>query len=164
MALLGAVLASDNQSTLNAIGNYARNFGIGLNIINDMCDYLPLSKQDALPSYKTPIDQYGDIRNGRIFLPVFYALKFGNNEQRNYILEMLNGESIFSEGRLIQLTDILLATKAIQFTFFTAKKYMKEAKKYLHQLPKTTERDLLSIMASSIRTNKFIHGFTNLNQ
>ena len=97
-------------------------------------------------------------------MPVFYALKFGNNEQRNYILEMLNGESIFSEGRLIQLTDILLATKAIQFTFFTAKKYMKEAKKYLHQLPKTTERDLLSIMASSIRTNKFIHGFTNLNQ
>lgn len=164
VALSGAILATDNQPKLDAIGNYARNFGIGLNIINDMSDYLPLSKQEALPSYKTSIDQYSDIRNGRIFLPVFYALKFGDRQQRNYILEMLTGENVFTEDRLMQLTDILLVTKAMQFSFFTAKKYMKEAKKYLHQLPKTTERDLLSIMASVIRSNKFIHNFGKLKQ
>lgn len=163
VALSGAVLVSDNQSTLDAIGNYARNFGIGLNIINDLSDYLPLSNQHALPSYKTPIDQYSDIRNGRIFLPVFYALKFGNKEQRNYIIELLNNEKIFSTDKLSRLTDILLATNAMRFTFLTAKKYMKEAKKYLHQLPKTVERDLLSIMASVVRSNKFIYNFNKMN-
>ena len=162
VALSGAILASDDQFMLNAIGNYARNFGIGLNIINDMSDYLPISNQNALPSYKTAIDQYSDIRNGRIFLPVFYALKFGNDEQRNFIFEMLNNENIFTEDRLIQLTDILLTTKAMQFTFFTAKKYLRKAKKCLHLLPKTTERDLLSIMVSVIRTNKFIYNLKRL--
>ena len=124
-----------------------------------MSDYLPLSTQDALPSYKTPIDQYSDIRNERIFLPIFYALKFGNKEQRSYIFEMLKGENVFTEGRLMRLTEILLTTRAIQFTFFTAKNYMKKAKQHLHQLPKTVERDLLSIMTSVIRTNKFLHNF-----
>lgn len=161
VALSGAILATNNQFVLNAIGNFAYNFGIGLNIINDLSDYLPLNKQDALPSYKTPIDQYSDIRNGRIFLPVFYALKSGDKEQRTYILEMLNNENSFTEAELIRLTDILSVTRAMQFTFFTAKKYMKEAKKHLHLLPKTTERDFLSIMVSVIRTNKFIYNLKN---
>jgi geranylgeranyl pyrophosphate synthase len=164
VALSGAILASDDQFKLNAIGNYARNFGIGLNIINDLSDYLPLSNQNALPSYKVPEDQYSDVRNGRIFLPVFYALKVGNDEQRNYILEMLNGADISSENRLIRLTNILLTTKAIRYTFSIAKKYMKKAKKYLHPLPRATERDLLSVMASVIKTNKFIYYLRKLDK
>jgi geranylgeranyl pyrophosphate synthase len=162
VALSGAILVTSEQTSLTALGNYALNFGIGLNIINDMSDYLPLANQDALPSYKTPIDQYSDIRNGRIFLPVFYALKFGDKEQRTYIVELLNNEMEYTDEKLRRFTDILLATKAIQYTFLTAKKYMKEAKKYLHQLQKSNERDLLSIMASVIRTNKFMNTFNRL--
>jgi len=163
VALSGAILATHDQPILNALGNYARNFGIGLNIINDISDYLPLNNYDALPSYKTSVDQYSDMRNGRIFLPVFYALKFGNYEERNKILQVVRNQNTnFTLDMSNELTNILQATKGMQFAFSLAKKYMKEAKKHLHLLPKTIERDFLSIMASSIRTNKFIYNLRRL--
>ena len=156
-ALSGAVLVTKKNQFLDSLGNFAWYFGIGLNIINDLSDYLIADDENSIPSYKTPVDQFSDIKNGRIFLPVFYLLKKGNDKQRNFTLDLLGNRNIVDLDRLNKLTQYLNETNAIEYTFHIAKRFFLNAKKHLHKIPKSKERDMLSIMASSIRTNKFLY-------
>jgi geranylgeranyl pyrophosphate synthase len=162
VAISGAVLATDDEIQIEYLGNCARNFGIGLGIINDMSDYLPSKYPYVFPSYKTSVDQYSDVKNGKIFLPVFYALKYGNFEQREHVIKILTSGNTLEE-ELIVLTSILHSTGAFRFAFLLAQKYLKLAKKSLHKLEKNMSRDLLSVMLSSIRTNKYMYYLREIN-
>lgn len=152
-ALIGGILSDACEEELSALKIFGRNFGIGLQIVNDIGDFVP-SNSILGNSLKKSYDQYNDLRQGKITLPIFGVLRFGDDLQKKKILEILDTCNV-SESNLAEVTRIMISTGSFSFSKKLAKKYMKKAKDALRQFEPSYARSLLSMMASQIKSNKY---------
>lgn len=154
-ALVGGILADADEDHLKSLGSFGRNFGIGLSIVNDVGDLvlLPKSKVNSL---KKDYDQYNDLKEGKLTLPIMYVLKYGNSEYKRK-LKTLIGKHQITEREKREVMDILVKSGAVAYSKKLANSYRKKAKINLKIFEPTRARNLLSMMVSQLRTNKYFY-------
>lgn len=156
-ALVGGLLADADRVALQKLMQFGRNFGIGLQIINDIGDLLPPDLFEP-NSFRMTCDQFGDLRSKKLTLPIFYVIEHNNGDMWQR-LRSLSSSAVLSRREMMEASNIFIQSGAIHFTKSLAKAYMKQAKRALRCLPYSKARVLLSLMASQIRTNKFFAAF-----
>jgi len=152
-ALIGGILSNAGEEEISALRIFGRNFGIGLHIVNDIGDFAPPSTI-TVSSLKKNYDQYNDLKQGKLTLPIMYILKFGDDAQRKKVLEVLGKHTVL-EKDLIEITQIMIISGSISFSKRLAKDYMKKAKCALRIFEPSYARSLLSMMISQVRSNKY---------
>ncbi len=153
IADVGAILTNGREEYGRILRDFATDVGTGLQLTNDAGDFVPPNKRVKTvdKSYK---DQVTDIANGRLTLPIWYCLKHGTDKQKGVLLNLVGRRdaTIEEQERAVYA---VRDSGAFNFIISEANRTEKRSRETLHQLPKSRARDLLSTMASVIRTNKF---------
>lgn len=152
VANMGSLLASKQNSKMRVFGG---NFGISVQITNDIGDFVPPMENEGCDTEKIYQDQYSDIRNGKITLPIYYTLKNSQREDQEHLINILSGK-MRSVDDLKEVTDILLRNGAIDYSKRIAGKFARKAKIILSSYKQSSSRDCLSLMTQLYRTNKYI--------
>ncbi len=85
-ARLGALVAGASASDEDKLADYAWNLGMAFQLTDDMLDFT--AKEETLGK---PVG--GDLREGKITLPLIYALESANSEERRSVEVILRERS-----------------------------------------------------------------------
>ena len=162
-SIIGGILAGAKKNDLISLASFGRNFGIGLHIVNDIGDFVVPHRNNGKQFASCSYDCFSDIINGKITLPIFYTLCYGKDHQRDNLLKIIYKSQLDLNDKYYLLTT-LLSCGAISYAKHLAKSYFVKAKRYIHLLPPSISRNYLSMMVSSLRTNKYFTAFRNINR
>jgi len=154
-ALAGGILADADEVYLKSLGSFGKNFGIGLSIVNDIGDLVLLPKS-MINSLKRQYDYYKDLKQGKLTLPIMYMIKYGSSSDKTKLKSIIFNQHI-SEMDKRYLMEILVKSGAYNYSKKVANEYRKKAKKCLNILKPSRSRNLLAMMVSQLRTNKYFH-------
>jgi octaprenyl-diphosphate synthase len=112
---IAAVVAERDEEVEESLDAYGRNLGIAFQLIDDAIDY----SSDADTMGKGVGD---DFRDGKVTLPVILAYARGDESQRNFWREAMEGRRI-SDDDLRHATRLLKETGAIEDTIARARHY-----------------------------------------
>lgn len=134
---IGAIITDKNTEQKNALDEFGKNLGIAFQLADDGLDYS--AKQESLGK------KIGDdFREGKITLPVIYALAKATNEEKNLIEKLYSGEDAEnknsennntefsrSDENLQKIITIFEKYQATEYTIKTAQTYAEKAIKTL---------------------------------
>ncbi len=152
-AEIGAILANANEDSIDLAREIGETIGLGLHINNDFGDFAPLTKGST--GFKVYQDQFADLRNGRLSLPIFHVLRHGSEQQKNLFNKISSGQQC-TEEEFNEAALAILDSGAYDLCKKISRRYENKAKTLIHKLPESESRDLLSTMSSIIRSNKFL--------
>src|SRR5258706_8310363 len=81
-ARLGALVAGADSQTEDKLGEYAWNLGMAFQLIDDVLDFTAREKTLGKPVG-------GDLREGKVTLPLVYALERASADERRYVERVL---------------------------------------------------------------------------
>ncbi|HEX8535287.1 MAG TPA: polyprenyl synthetase family protein [Allosphingosinicella sp.] len=116
---ISAVVAERDEAVEEALDSYGRNLGIAFQLIDDAIDY----SSDSDTMGKGVGD---DFRDGKVTLPVILAFARGNEADRRFWREAMEG-SRASDADLAHATGLLRSTGAIDDTIARARHYGRRA-------------------------------------
>jgi geranylgeranyl diphosphate synthase type I len=137
---VGLTLAGADDASIRAIHDYAMHAGKAFQITDDILGTFG----SEFESGKSPMD---DIREGKRTLITAYALEHTNNENKNFLVQMLGNESI-SPVEFERCKDILMESGALDYTYQSAKTHVEEALQSLEKVDYDTR--FLSGLATSL--------------
>jgi octaprenyl-diphosphate synthase len=116
---ISAVVAEQDDAVEEALDAYGRNLGIAFQLIDDAIDYA----SDGATMGK---DAGDDFRDGKVTLPVILAHARGNDEERRFWRDAMEGRRV-SDDDLARAGDLLHSTGAIRDTLERARHYGQRA-------------------------------------
>ncbi len=158
-AYIACLLAQGSNKQLTAIRGFGEQYGIALQMINDLGDYIPNNIDPHLQ--RTFQDQYSDFKNGRLTLPLYHLLKFGTLETVNMVRAIIK-EKTFDQESLLKTTKLLVEEKTPDYIKQKAKHLVYEAQKHLDSFEDSSISALLKLMTSIILTNKYLAAFRKI--
>jgi len=151
-AYIGGLLAGGELRELQALQEFGESFGTALQIVNDVGDFVP-NNADPLISRGFQ-DQYSDLKNGRLTLPLYHLLRLGSHKVKTRTREIIE-QGCPNEYSLFEITKLLLENGAIMYAKEKAKILVKKAERHLSSFEEIQSKNLLLIMATIILTNKY---------
>ena len=133
-AEIGAMIAGQNQATQKAMANYGLQLGMAFQILDDLLDYC----SDAKTMGKNIGD---DLAEGKVTLPLIYAMQHATPHQRDEIRHAITNASIDNFQSILQT---LKTTKAIDYSRAQAQHYADQALVMLDHLEPSAYREALS--------------------
>lgn len=136
-AKLSAIISHQDTTSIQNIATYGKNLGIAFQLIDDALDY------SANPN-KLGKNIGDDLAEGKLTLPLLYALQQGSKEQQQLI------RAAVQHGKLDYLADIqqaIEATSAVAYTHQVAQQYATLAQQTLENIPASKYRDALIALA-----------------
>lgn len=121
----GAVIANQDDEKCRALYDYGLNLGIAFQIADDVLDYK--ASQDKLG--KSLGD---DLRDGKITLPIIYALENANDDERTFWYKVFVKKEI-DDNSLKRAVEICEAHNSFDRALDTAKEYSETAIKSLNE-------------------------------
>ena len=134
-AEIGGMLGNISAERASALREYGFNLGVTFQLVDDLLDY----KADAAALGK-PIG--GDLREGKVTLPIIILLARGGDEADRLIRSVVNERAVTPE----QWRDILRLLdehRATELAYARAVEYAERAKAQLEIFPPSRERDAL---------------------
>lgn len=144
-AHIGATLANASIDDIAALQQYGAHLGLAYQLIDDALDY----SQSAEETGKS-LGQ--DLAEGKVTLPLIYALKHSNAEDCALLRQAIQHGT--SEN-LLSLVKMIESTGAIQYTAERAKEEAKLAKSALSLIPPSNEREALMQLANFVVTRTY---------
>lgn len=139
-AQLGACLATDDSTQIDAMRAYGLHLGLAYQLIDDALDY-------SQPADKTGKHLGQDIADGKATLPLIYAMRQSKGADLALLREAITeGES----DDLSKILAVLKSTDAIQYTAAAARKHANLAKQALTVIPASTYRDALEKLSDFV--------------
>lgn len=141
-AHIGALLGGADDSAVAALNGFGEHLGMTFQIIDDMLPYTSDARATGKPSGS-------DITNGRVTLPIIYAVQSSASAKREF-------EAIFRSGATHspdvhrRLRRILGETRALDRTRAVAYRYTSKAKRQLDLLPHSPSRERLRGLADML--------------
>ena len=129
-AKIGAIIAESQTGHIESLSNYGRNIGMAFQLMDDVLDY----NGDSENLGKNIGD---DLAEGKMTLPLIYAMKNGKNSQKIVIQEAIKNTNICD---LKNILTIIRETGALEYSMSCAKKHAMDAKRCLVDLPKSIEK------------------------
>ena len=134
-AEIGGMLGTVTPEQQAALREFGFNLGIAFQLVDDLLDYT--AEESALGK---PVG--GDLREGKVTLPIIYLLQRGGPEADRLIRAVV-AERAVSGDQWREITRMLRETRAPQQAYARALEYASRAKAALDIFPPTRERDAL---------------------
>ena len=138
---LGAISVDASAETVKLMADFGEKLGIIFQIRDDIFDYYP-SKEVGKPTGN-------DIREGKITLPLLYALLNGKGEEHSRMMALLDGEELTKEE-----VDLLVAyakeNGGIEYAQATMRRLAFEAKDMLNAFPDSPVRQAFHALVDYI--------------
>jgi octaprenyl-diphosphate synthase len=137
-AKLGAIVAGADTTLEEKLGEYAWNLGMAFQLIDDVLDFK--AETNVLGK---PVG--GDLREGKVTLPVVYALETATGEERRQIESILRDRS-YSDVPFEQIRSIVERRGGIQRALERAQQFSDRAIQIVAELPESVyQRSLISV-------------------
>ncbi|WP_299482139.1 polyprenyl synthetase family protein [uncultured Roseibium sp.] len=135
-AEVGPVIASQNAGMKQAARTYGLELGYAFQLVDDALDY-------GGSSAELGKDVGDDFREGKITLPVVFAVARGSDEDRAFWKRCIEGEAV-EDGDLEQAIELLKKYDALSDTVLRAREYGDKALRALDALPPGHHNDALA--------------------
>jgi len=134
-AQIGGMLGEITPERSAALGEYGFNLGVAFQLVDDLLDYTA----DAAALGK-PIG--GDLREGKVTLPIIYLLRRGGVEADRLIRTVV-GDRAVSPEQWREILRLLAEHRASELAYERAMEYAERSKACLGVFPPSRERDAL---------------------
>lgn len=158
-AYIGGLLADGDPLKLEALCDFGNNYGIGLQIMNDLVDFVPCDTDSIINrSYQ---DQLSDIQNGRLTLGVYKLLKRAGI-RADWISTKIIRQEKFNDTELVQISQYIVNKGIVDFITSVSSEYAKKAKKSLVIFEDSYIKNSLCLMTSICYSNKYLKCFSQI--
>jgi len=143
----GAILAEADEKDLVSVRKFGLNLGIAFQLVDDVLDY-------SLNEEKLGKPVGGDLREGKITLPLILYLDTFESSNKIEILKKIKKNELAEEERLKILNDINkkgVLKKSLEACDF----YLKEAKQALMQFPNSLEKEILMDVVDFVKNREY---------
>jgi octaprenyl-diphosphate synthase len=137
-AKIGGMLGSTTREQQEALWEYGYNIGMAFQIVDDLLDFT--GEEEALGK---PVG--GDLREGKMTLPVIHLLSQGNAQADALIRKMVVARDA-SREEWRELRGMLARAGSIDYARSTAMDFVERAKEALRAFPPTDAREALSFL------------------
>ena len=135
---VSAIIADAPEDKEKALSEYGFNLGIAFQMADDLFDY-------TLQTSDFGKEVGADLREGKLTLPVIYALKQANSSDRDLMIKIIRNPD-FTADDFKTLLDLLVNYGGIDYTQETAASYIDTAKNALALFePSPTKETMLDI-------------------
>lgn len=136
-ALAGASLAAASATTCDAMRRYGHHLGMAFQLVDDALDY----RGDSAQMGK---NIGGDLAEGKVTLPLIYAMRTGSAAQKQVICAAIQDSANASLDAII---DIIQATHADDYTMNQARSHRDLARQCVRDLTPSDEQQALLELA-----------------
>lgn len=141
---VGAILGGASDKERKSLKIFGKYLGLSFQIIDDLLDYL---------STETGKDLGRDFKEGKITLPVIYALKQASEADQKRLLELLNlpepKEEFFEEAK-----NLIEKNQGFKLAQEKALSYINKAKDTLNGLPENIYKQMLLFITDYLTNRK----------
>jgi octaprenyl-diphosphate synthase len=135
----GAMISDADDSREKALSEYGFHLGMAFQMADDLLDYV--SDTETLGK-----NIGSDLREGKLTLPVIYALKRATPEDRTFMETLIHHKS-FSDDDFENLKNLLRTYQGIAYTEKTAQDHVEKAKSALSIFESSKTKETLSDIA-----------------
>src|SRR5215831_12246932 len=141
-AQIGGVLGKIGKDQEQALREFGFNLGIAFQLVDDLLDYT--ADETALGK---PVG--GDLREGKVTLPIIYLLQRGGPDADNLIRSVVADRAV-SKEQWRQIVALLREHRTPELAYAKATEYANRAKASLDVFPPSRERDALKALADYV--------------
>ncbi|HAG50738.1 MAG: octaprenyl diphosphate synthase [Deltaproteobacteria bacterium GWC2_42_51] len=132
---IGAILGKITKNKETALADYGMNLGIAFQLMDDCLDYT--SSNEELGKVIG-----NDLREGKITLPLIFAIKNAVPAEMEDILEALESDKL-QDAQLSSVVSLINKYRGIDYTLNMARKYVENAKACLNIFEPSLEKTAL---------------------
>ncbi len=138
---LGAASAVDDEVIIERLKNFGENLGIAFQLRDDLLDYLGISNITGKPIG-------ADIKDGKITLPLIYALRNAPRKESRYVMKIIKNEPRGKD--IFYVIDFVKNYGGIDYTFSIAESYLDKAKQFIIDFPDSPAKESLIKLADFV--------------
>lgn len=139
----GGILAGINEKGLAIIRKFGLNLGIAFQLVDDVLDY-------SLNQEKLGKPVGGDLREGKITLPLIFYLELFNESKRLELLKRIKNNEL-SENEQLQILHDINQKGVLQKALKSSDDYLQKAKDALMMFPKSLEKEILNEVVDFVK-------------
>jgi octaprenyl-diphosphate synthase len=128
-AKLGAIVAGADSQTEERLGEYAWNLGMAFQLVDDVLDFTAREKTLGKPVG-------GDLREGKVTLPLVYALERASAEERS-IVERVLADRHYQNVPLGQILALIEKYRGIERVRERAQAFTDKARQVIGEFPES---------------------------
>jgi len=128
-AKLGAIVAGADSQTEERLGEYAWNLGMAFQLVDDVLDFTAREKTLGKPVG-------GDLREGKVTLPLVYALECASAEERR-IVERVLADRHYQNVPLNQILALIEKYRGIERVRERAQAFTDKARQVIGEFPES---------------------------
>ena len=137
-ARLGAICAGATEEQQESLGQYAWNLGIAFQLVDDILDFT--SREKVLGK---PVGN--DLREGKVTLPLIYALEHADSEERK-LVETVLADGSYDQVPFGKILQILNKHRGIERTQQRAQAYTERSRELIRAFPESPyQKALLAV-------------------
>jgi len=144
---VGAMLAEASPEVLSGLTSYGLHCGLAFQIADDLLDYTG-------DPHKTGKPQCGDLREGKMTLPLIFALQDVTAVERQNLLTILQEPEALTDADLTTVQETIARHNGYSRTADVARRYVTTAQSALNLLPASRYRDSLFALADYALTRE----------
>jgi octaprenyl-diphosphate synthase len=141
-AQIGAMLAESGEEKELALREYGFNLGVMFQLVDDLLDFT--GEKDAIGK---PVG--GDLREGKITLPIIHLLRHGGEEANTLIRRAVQDRDVTPE-QWTRIRALLKQCGSIEYAYERAVAFGESAKRHLRLFPPSHEREALTALADYV--------------
>jgi octaprenyl-diphosphate synthase len=141
-AQIGGVLGAVTKEQELALREFGFNLGVAFQLVDDLLDYT--ADETALGK---PVG--GDLREGKVTLPIIYLLQRGG-EEADRLIRTVVAERAVTKDQWREIIRMLRDLRAPDLAYEKAIEYATRAKRELDVFPPSRERDALQALADYV--------------
>jgi octaprenyl-diphosphate synthase len=143
-ARLGAISAGANETVEMQLGDYAWNLGIAFQLVDDILDFT--SREKILGK---PVGN--DLREGKVTLPLIYALETADAEERK-LVETVLADGNYDQVPFSKIVHILNRHRAIERAQERAQTFTEKARTIIAGFPSSPYQRALNSVTDMVTT------------
>jgi octaprenyl-diphosphate synthase len=143
---IGALLGNVSVEKEEALSLFGMDMGIAFQLIDDKLDYTSKREETGKEIGK-------DLQEGKITLPLIYALKHCTKVERQTIQKIVESHPITKKD-YFRIMEIIDCYEGFQYTSIRAKDYIDQAKCRLSLFPDSKEKETLCSLADYVLERK----------
>jgi octaprenyl-diphosphate synthase len=146
-ARLGVVAGGGSDEQEQKLGDFAWNLGMAFQLIDDVLDFT--ARENVLGK---PVG--GDLREGKVTLPVIYALQSCTASERQ-LIEQVVGERSYSQAPFDSVLSILERSGGIERARERASTFSDKARTAIHSFPESPYQRALATVTELVTDREF---------
>ena len=148
---IGSILAKAKEDEVKKCRDYGLNIGMAFQIVDDILDYTGSRSKLGKPAAS-------DLMEGKITLPLIYALKYSDDRDKNWLRRTIlaakkNKHSL--NGNIKKVRDIFKKYNCVDLAYKKAENYIGSARKAISAFPDNKYKKALYDLSAFIVKREF---------